>query len=550
MDTEIKSKHSMQKSSASVESHDSNELPFDDRAVRILKDTFGLSEFRPGQMDAIAAIFANQDTFVIMPTGGGKSLIYQLPAVLKETGLTLVISPLIALMKDQTEALKALGIDAEFCNSTQDELEQMRIISRAVTGKIRLLYVSPERAMSSDFLSVLPRMNLNCIAVDEAHCISQWGHDFRPEYRKLSVLRGRAGVKGIPLVALTATATERVIQDSALALGLKDWALVKKSFYRPNLHYSVEFPENEAEKKILLLNLLKKENFNDPKKGKCIIYCATRKKVDFLFDFLNDSGFKAGRYHAGRSSAGREKSHNSYSAGKTNILVATNAFGMGMDYPDVRMVLHYQVPPSLEAYYQESGRAGRDDLDSNCVLFFHNSDFVVQSFIIGKEKSKKHAGGSLLELVRRYGMSDGCRQKSLCAYFGEEISPCGKCDQCRPGAGASRRGLFLENESKKIKDRVAKASYEFSNEDIEAVHGVLKEFPGKFGKKILAGILRGSRARNILKYKLNKSPYFASLKSIPEEAIIRFFEEGVQKKEMKIAGVKYPKIYLANSINR
>ncbi len=515
-------------------------------AVSYLQKRFQLDEFRPGQAEAVAAVLEGRDTFVLMPTGGGKSLIYQLPAVMTETGVTLVVSPLIALMKDQADSLKALGIEAEYCNSSQDELDQMRAISRAVTGKIRLLYISPERAMSASFLSLVPRMNVNYIAVDEAHCISQWGHDFRPEYRELHRLREAAGGK-VPIIALTATATERIVQDVIRVLGLRSPVLVRRSFFRPNLTYRVEYPRSEAEKQALLVGLLEKGNFRALGSGKCIVYCSTRSRVDALTDFLNSRGFKAGHYHAGKSSQKRVKVQDSYSAGRVNILVATNAFGMGMDQPDVRMVIHYQVPASIEAYYQESGRAGRDGRTSDCVLFYHNADFVTQGFIIGKEGNQK-AGGPLLEKMRAYGLQSECRQKTLCAYFGETIVPCGKCDRCAPSEGKNNRHAeYLEAESAKKENKAAKRSHRFTDEENASISGVLREFPAKFGKKILAGILRGARTRDILKYKLDRSQFYGSLKNLAEEAIIGRFEDGILQGEIKIAGTKYPKIFLAGS---
>lgn len=502
--------------------------------------TFGLLEFRPGQWEAIEAVLAGRDALVVLPTGGGKSLIYQLPAVMK-SGLTLVVSPLIALMKDQTDALKALGIATEFCNSTQDELEQRRILSHAVTGKLKLLYVSPERALSSDFLSIIGRMNIHTIAVDEAHCISQWGHDFRPEYRSLHNLRKSAGSPAV--VALTATATERVMKDVVSALDLRNYKIVKKSFYRPNLVYRVEYPANDAQKQALLLHLLEEGNFRQRQGGKCIVYCATRKKVDHLFEFLKAHGFNAGRYHAGRTSAGRERMHDSYAAGKVNVLVATNAFGMGMDAPDVRMVLHYQVPASIDAYYQESGRAGRDGRDSQCVLFFNNADFVTQSFIIGRE------GGSaegLLAAVREFGFSQTCRQAYLCSYFGEEVAACGRCDFCLNTEENPGR-QFLEREQERLQAQKQRSAYPFRAEEMEAIRQVLREFPGKFGKKILAGILRGSKARDIIRYRLSQSSVYGALNHIPEESIVKFFEDGIIAGQIKIAGTKYPRIYLAEN---
>ena len=509
-----------------------------------LRAVFGLEDFRPGQWDAIESLLTGTDTVVVMPTGGGKSLIYQLPAALREDGLTLVVSPLIALMKDQTDALKALGVAAEFCNSTQDELEQMRVISHAVTGKIRLLYVSPERAVSADFLSMLPRMPVTMIAIDEAHCISQWGHDFRPDYRELHRLRSRLAGRNVPVAALTATATDRVKGDIIAALDLGECRIVQQSFYRPNLIYNIEYVSTDKNKEARLLELLERGGFRDFRSGRCIVYCATRGKVDSLYDFLRSNGYKTGRYHAGKSAGIREKTQNSYSAGKVNVLVATNAFGMGMDQPDVRMVVHYQVPSSIEAYYQESGRGGRDGRESHCILFFSKADFVTQNFILGKGR-RGNVPSALLEKVQAYGFSDMCRQSFLCGYFGERIAPCQKCDHCLE-SGASQRSDFLQNDRKQREAKEERASRAFSDEEVAAVHGVLREFPGKFGKKILAGILRGSKSRDIQNYRLHRSAYFASMQHVPQEAIVRLFEVGIEDGTFQIVGSKYPKVYLAS----
>jgi ATP-dependent DNA helicase RecQ len=302
-------------------------------------------------------------------------------------------------------------------------------------------------------------------------------------------------------------------------------------------------PANDAEKQALLLHLLEEGKFRMRHTGKCIIYCATRKKVEQIFELLKSHGFNAGRYHAGRSNAGREKMHDSYAAGKVNILVATNAFGMGMDAPDVRMVLHYQVPSSIDAYYQESGRAGRDGRPSDCVLFFNNSDFVTQSFILGNEGN---GSDGLLAFVREFGFSQQCRQKFLCAYFGEEIASCGKCDFCLAGE-ENAAGSFLKREQEKKQALAERSAYPFKAQEIEALHTVLREFPGKFGKKILAGILRGSKARDIIRYRLSQSSVYGALSHVPEDSIVRFFEDGIKAGQIKIAGTKYPRIYLAEN---
>lgn len=509
---------------------------------RELLKLFGFKDFREGQKEAIESLLGGRDTIAVMPTGGGKSLIYQYPAALAETGVTLVISPLIALMKDQVDSLNAAGISASACNSSMDELEQLTAISRAVTGKIKLLYVSPERALSSYFLSMIKKMKLNLIAVDEAHCVSQWGHDFRPEYRELHKLRE---IKpDTPVAALTATATSKVIKDIASSLGLKNQLLVRKSYYRKNLKFSIEYFKSEAEKECRLIDILSLE-YPDRKvwKGKTIIYCATRAMVDALSVVLMDHGFKVGRYHAGKTDETRDKTQNAYSSGKLPILVATNAFGMGMDSPDVRLVIHYQIPSSVESYYQEAGRAGRDGLGSKCILFFQSKDIAVQGFIIRKEANRK-GGDNLLEGVKAYATSSVCRQKFICDYFGEEIEPCGVCDYC---TSHSAHTGFLEDLKEKAEKKAEKANFDFKEEELQKIRAALKAYPAKFGKNLIAGMLKGSANKNILRKKLNHSPFYKTLPHISEDAIKKKLDEWIEAKEIRVAGVKYPTLYLAVS---
>ncbi|MBE7440772.1 MAG: RecQ family ATP-dependent DNA helicase [Spirochaetales bacterium] len=501
-----------------------------------LNQVFGLTEFRPGQRPALDALINGQDALVIMPTGGGKSLIYQLFAALKP-GLTLVISPLIALMKDQVDAL-AGRLPAAACHSAMDELEQMRILSRASTGKLQLLYISPERALSASFRNLLPRMPVNLLAIDEAHCISQWGHDFRPEYRELGQLRDHLRC---PVVALTATATRKVEGDITKVLGLVQPHIERQSFLRPNLSYYIEYPASQKEKQERLLFWLEAQGLRRSTGGKCIIYCATRKTVENLNDFLRAHGFSAGMYHAGKSAMRRDRMQTAYSSSKLPILVATNAFGMGMDQPDVRLVLHYQVPGSVAAYYQESGRAGRDNLPATCVLFYHKADLVTQSFLLGK---KGNTPGDGLEDIKAYATVTGCRQKYLCAYFGEDVPACGRCDLCRGDTGSHD---FIQDQEILRRQKSA-PEYELSEEEIERVRGLLRELPGKFGKRILAAVLRGSRSSDVLKYKLDRSGFYGVMRGVPEESLLAYFAAGIANGSISVVGQKYPKLALSSAM--
>jgi ATP-dependent DNA helicase RecQ len=509
-----------------------------------LKHFFGHAEFRFGQKEMIESILSGEDLLGVFPTGSGKSLIYQFPAAISINKVAIVISPLIALMKEQVEYLESRGIAAGFCNSTQDELEQLRMISNAVTAKIKILFVSPERAVSNSFLNYVSKMKLSLIAVDEAHCISRWGHDFRPEYRELSKLREAISSK-VPFVALTATATEKVRLDIISSLGLINPNIFTDGFLRPNLRMKVLYTNSEAEKEFFLLDSLK-ESY----KGRSIIYCSTRAQVDSISKFLLQNGLKNVKYHAGMSDVARKKSHDLYSSGKTKILVGTNAFGMGMDQPDVRKVIHYSSPASLEAYYQEAGRAGRDGYDSECVLLYREKDFSSMNFWTRKDK-KEEGSTSLLSEMHSYCLSNICRQKFICNYFGEDAKECKVCDICDSTNDSKKLNKILSIKAERIEVRKQKESHEFLESEKEIIIHFLNQYPGMFGKNLIASVLRGSKSKDVLKRKLNQYIYAGKLSHIPEESIRKELEMLVERKQAVIVGKKYPKLALASfSINK
>lgn len=396
--------------------------------LNTLKTNFGFDEFRPGQEQVIKNVLAKNDTFVIMPTGGGKSLCYQLPA-LKFSGLTLVISPLIALMKDQVDALKANGIKAEFLNSSLSLEEQEKIQAKVKSGEIKLLYVAPERLTSSAFQDFLSFFELSLIAIDEAHCISEWGHDFRPDYRNLKMLRCR--FPQVPVIALTATATEKVRYDIISQLGLQKAKVFITGFNRPNLTYVVRSKNNAFEDLLALLDKYRNKAV--------IIYCFSRKDTEKIAADLRKEGFKAFAYHAGLERSARKKVQDKFIRDEVEIIVATIAFGMGIDKPDVRLIVHYSLPKTLEGYYQETGRAGRDNLPSECVLFYSFGDTRKHNFFIDQMEDdfeRENASQKLAQVVE-YCELTSCRRQHLLSYFGDEVEPkqnnekgCDGCDVC------------------------------------------------------------------------------------------------------------------------
>lgn len=388
-----------------------------------LKKYFGYEEFRPLQQEIIERVLASKDCFVLMPTGGGKSLCFQLPALMQE-GITIVVSPLISLMKDQVDALRANGVGAEMINSTLTLTEIDEVLERAKTGKIKILYLAPERLSVAGFDDFLKSLKISLIAIDEAHCISEWGHDFRPDYRNIKILRKK--FPNIPIIALTATATEKVREDIVSQLQLADAQTFISSFNRQNLSYEV-LPKKDSFRSILAL-------LNNCKNESVIIYCFSRKDTEKLVTDLNEQGFNAAAYHAGLDAKKRALNQDRFIKDEINIMVATIAFGMGIDKPDVRLVIHHSLPKSIEGYYQETGRAGRDGLPARCVLLFSYADKFKHDYFIGNMSDEKEKQNSQenLEQVLAYGNQSGCRRKFLLNYFNEDYEPvnCGNCDGC------------------------------------------------------------------------------------------------------------------------
>ena len=434
---------------------------------RLLKQHFGYDEFRPRQEAIIANALAGRHGLVIIPTGGGKSLCYQLPAMAMG-GLTLVVSPLIALMKDQVDALRANGVPAAFINSTLSFDELGRVQQAALAGGLRILYAAPERVSTPGFRRFLESLRVGLIAIDEAHCISEWGHDFRPDYRNLAELRSR--FPDTPVMALTATATERVREDITAQLRLGDCPRFISSFDRANLTYSVR-PKQRAFRK--LVELL------DERRGESvIIYCFSRRETERLADQLTAGGHPALAYHAGLEPETRRRAQERFIDGEVPIVAATIAFGMGIDKPDIRLVVHYSLPKSIEGYYQETGRAGRDGQPSDCVLFFSQGDRSKQEYFIrqiGDDAARDVAERQLNQVVE-YGRLRTCRRKYLLAYFGEamEGESCGRCDSCL----GEYRSVDVTQPAKKILSAVIRTGEQFG---IGYVNRVLL---GSRGKRI------------------------------------------------------------------
>lgn len=483
---------------------------------KVLKHTFGYSNFRPGQKKVIDLVLKKENVLAVMPTGAGKSLCYQVPALINQ-GVTLVISPLISLMKDQVDSLKQNGIIAAALNSTTPQEEVNPILRQAYEGKIKLIYITPERLAMDYFRYQLNFLDISLVAVDEAHCISQWGHDFRPAYRQ--ILEGIRSIKSKPnILALTATATPAVQDDIAQQLSIPKDNYIITSFARPNISFKVvNSPQNTA---LFIAQYIK---MHPDEAG--IIYTNTRKKVESLTEYLTQKGISVGAYHGGMDAKQRTQVQEAFQFDEFQIIVATNAFGMGIDKSNVRFVIHASSTRNIESYYQEAGRAGRDGEESEAILVFHPGDLQQYRFFI--EQSDAGEKYKELQYQKLYAITDyvntgECLQQFIVRYFGQDCLPCGKCSNCiDPG---------------ELKD---------ITNDAQKVIALIYELDGRFGKNIVAQCLIGSNNKRIKQLHLDQYKYFNSLHMSQKEAI-SLIDYMIASGYLKLEGTKFPLVHVTN----
>ena len=487
------------------------------RAREVLKEYYGYDSFRERQEEIITSILEGKDVVTIMPTGGGKSICYQVPALILD-GLTIVISPLISLMKDQVDNIKNMGIKSAYINSTLSENEIKNILNDVIKNEVKILYVAPERLESTEFLNLITRVKISQIAVDEAHCISQWGHDFRSSYRRISKFIDLLVYRPI-ITAFTATATEEVRRDIINLLRLNEPKIFITGFDRKNLKITIE---KAVVKKQYILDYI-----NSSEGASGIIYCATRKDVDIIYEMLIANNIKGERYHAGLNDEERRLAQERFIYDQANVMVATNAFGMGIDKPDIRYVIHYNMPKSLEGYYQEIGRAGRDGEESECIMLFSPSDVQTQRYIIdigtsnGVRKEKEYAK---LQTMVNLIYTQECYRKYILNYFGEEYEGnCNKCSNC---------DTEQSKEDKTI--------------DAQKVISCVYRVKRGYGVGMLVDVLRGSKNKKLLDLKLNEVSTYGIMKEYSKDNLTEFINTLIALGYLNYGG-EYPVVSLNNN---
>ena len=482
----------------------------------LLKQRFGHDRFLPNQEDVIRNVLARRDSLVLMPTGGGKSICYQLPAVLLD-GVALVVSPLIALMKDQVDALRSKGVRAAFINSTMTQAEVSRVQMDAYHGRLDILYVAPERLVVPRFSDFLHAVMPSLIAIDEAHCISEWGHDFRPDYRNLQTLRD--WFPNTPVIALTATATERVREDILHQLRMSKAERFTSSFNRPNLTYKVTPKRRSFEQ---LDSMLRK--LGD---GSAIVYCFSRKDTEDVASRLSGKGFRALPYHAGLEDGVRRQTQERFISGEIPIIVATIAFGMGVDKPNIRLVVHYDLPKTIEGYFQETGRAGRDGKPSECVLFFSYRDKMKQDYFIDQieDASERASAKARLAKMVEYGSGKSCRRRFLLDYFGEQLAQenCGACDHCLASEAPSPVG----------------SAYDGTVTAQKVLSAIIRTGE-RFGASYVMDVLRGSRAKRVLELGHDRLSVHGISRDTSKDELIDIVDQLIERGLVARATGEYP----------